>query len=538
MRRLPAGSQVRRALKAATFLSMLLLPVPSPAQVPPQAGVRESVTVRAAEIEVLVLDSNGRPVTDLTREEFLLTVDGAPRKIDWVLPPAPPPKLPETAAEPEAHPAQSGASAPVGAAPAHSTVFFVDDFHLSFRSRSMGLNALKVYLAALPPKEEAALYSFRHRLEILQRFTVDRAALSAALDRLGRTSPVAMTLNSRAEWAGRSEGALQSLSQMLQALAGRPESKTVVVLADYLPATSWELANPLGTSSAFDFAAAMKQDAHDAYLARATIVALDPSGIHPFGAGADQSAAASILPSTPSGAATASLSGDAQDSFQAPQAGHMEAGGDAFAVLARETGGARISNTNRLPEDLAAEVELLNARYRLGFTPDSRSSETRRVSVRVTRAGLRVRMAAGQGSLLGDSLARARFAAALLSSSLRQADFPIRVEMVKAPKGWVDKTLSLEIKIPVRELFVEDRGETLQGRVEILVTTEDNQGGVGEVQREAVAVQVAKKDAARAEHAFFRLPLTLHVEGKGTLLVGVRDTTTNRLGHATLSYPK
>jgi VWFA-related protein len=521
----------------ATSLSVLLLPIPTEAQDLPQAGVRESVTVRAAEIEVLVLDSMGRPVTDLAREEFLLTVDGAPRKIDWVLPPAHSSRLLEATAEPQARLEQPRTSA-AAAAPPHSTVFFVDDLHLSFRSRSMGLDALKVYLGTLPPNEEMALYSFRHRLEILQRYTLDRAALSAAIGRLGRTTPVSMTVNSQAEWAGRSEGALQGLSQMLQTLAGRPESKTIVVLADYVPASSWELANPLGAASAFDFAAAMKQDARDAFLARATILALDPSGIHPFGAGADQATPASILPSEPSGAATASLSGDAQHSFQTPQANHLETGGDAFGVLARETGGSRISNTNRLPQQLTAETDLLNARYRIGFTPDASRSATHAVGLRVTRPDLHVRMASGQGSLAGDALARARFASGLLSSDLPRVDFPIRVDPVTAPKGWINKTLSLEVWIPARELFVEDKGETLQGQVEVLVTNEDDRGGVGPVHREVVAVRISKNDASRVDHSVFRMPLTLHIEGKGFLLVGVRDTTTNRLGHARVPYPK
>jgi len=417
-------------------------------------------------------------------------------------------------------------------------VFFVDDFHLTFRSRSMGLNALKVYLGTLPPSEEVALYTFRHRLEIIQRFTRDRAVLAAALDRLGRMTPVSLLVHSQAEWAGKSEGVLQGLAQTLEALAGRPEPKTVVVLAEYVPSTSWELPSALGTASAFDLATTVRQDAQNAVLARATILALDPSGIHPSGAGLDQQAPSTLGVAAGPGAATASLSGVADDSFQAPQADHLETGGDAFAVLAHETGGARLSNTNRLPQDLGVETDLLNARYRIGFTPEAGSSTTRAVGVRVTRAGLHVRMASRQGSLSGDALARARFAAGLLSDPLPRADFPIRVEPVRPPKGWMNKTLSLEIRIPARELFVEDKGDTLQGHIELLVTNEDDRGGVGEVRREAVAVQISKKDASRIDHAFFRMPLTLNIEGKGTLLVGVRDTTTNRLGHAKVAYPK
>jgi VWFA-related protein len=534
----PTGHLTRRAASLAAILQ-LVLPPTGTAQNPPRAGVRESVVVRAAEIEVLVLDAEGRPVTDLTRDEFILRVNGSPQKIDWVLPPGPPANRQEAVSteirELPGQEAQAPESPPVLS---HSTVVFIDDLHMNFRSRSMGLNALRVHLDTLPAGEEIALYGFRHHLEILQRFTTDRTALKSALDRLGRTTPVSQLLHSQAEWAGQSEAALQAFSQMLQALAGRPEPKTLIVLAEYLPTSSWELDNPMGTASTFDFAASIRQDSHDAFLARATILALDPSGIHPFGPGLDQ--AAPVVASAPSttGAATPSVTIPSLDSFQAPAANHLETGGDVFAVLARETGGARISNTNRLAQDLGKQADLLNARYRIGFTPDAGSSEIRSVAVRVTRPGLSVRTATGQGSLVGEGLTRARFASAVLTRDLPPADFPIKVEPVKSPRGWMTKTLSFEIRIPARELFVQDRGDSLTGNVEVLVASEDDRGGVGDVQRQAVEVRLSKKDVAKLEHAFFRLPLTLQIEGKGFLLVGVRDTTTNRLGEARVAYPR
>lgn len=533
------ASWTRRALLlfslvAASFAAAV-------AQTTQQSGVRESVVVRAAEIEVLVLDSRGRPVTDLGPDEFVLTVDGEPRKIDWVQPPPSRKEKEEVLAGREA-PAGLPAIQPAAPALPHSTVFFVDDLHLDFRSRFMGLRSLKIHLQTLPAAEEVAVYAFRHRLEILQRFTTDRPAVTAALERLGKATPVSLLPLSQGLWAGESEAALQGLSLMLEALAGRSEPKTVIVLGGYLPANDHELPNSSRTTAPFDLTDQIRQNSADAYLARATVVALDPSGIHPFGAPLDQQTATPISDSTPS--PTASTADDSRtdikaDSSSLPNADHMETGGDAFAILAHDTGGARLSTSNQPERLLAAETELLNNRYRIGFTPGAETSRTRSIAVRVTRPGLRVRTATGQRSLSGDAVVRPRFASALLSKDLPPADFPIRIEEKKPAKGWGSKkTLSLEIRVPAREVLVEDKGGTLNGRIEILVATADDQGGISDIQSQAVEVHISKTDAARIPHGYFKTPLSLQVDGKGILLVGVRDTSTNRVGHARLPYGK
>lgn len=207
----------------------------------------------------------------------------------------------------------------------------------------------------------------------------------------------------------------------------------------------------------------IRQAERDAFLARATVVALDPSGIHPFGPGLDQQAPTRLGDfgsSSPSPPADDFRSDIASSSFPAPSSDHLGSGGDAFAVLARDTSGSRLSTSNQPEKLLAAETELLSSRYRIGFTPDAATSQTRSVAVAVTRAGLRVRTATGQRSLSGETMVRSRFASALLSRDLPQADIPIRVEANKPPKGWFGtKTLSFEVLLPAREVFVEDRGK-------------------------------------------------------------------------------
>jgi VWFA-related protein len=524
-------SRASSGLRLAYFSPVCLLFLASiaSAQAPQQTGVKDSVVVRAAEIEVLVLDSKGRPVTDLAREEFLLTVDGLPRKIDWVSPPNT--SRGDASVEVAPAPASTGIP-PLASALPHSTVFFLDEPHLDFRSRFRGLRALEMHLKTLPLQENVAVYSFRHGLKLVQPFTTDRAAIVSSLERLGRATPVSQQLNSTAQRASESEGVFQDLSRMLQGLAGRSEPKTLVLLAGYLPISSWELANPLGSKASFDFTEQVRQTSRDAFLARATILAVDPSGVPALDLGLTEplalAAAARFLDD--------SRPGLSPSAAPVTSADPLASGGDALAVLARETGGSRLTLSNNPEWQLDAETQRLNSRYRIGFTPDTETLQTRQLAVRVTRPGLRVRTATGQLSLAGEALVRARFASSLLSGDLPLVDFPIRVEETTSPNSRLTKTLSVEVSFSSLDVFLQDRGDVLGGQVEILAATADKDGSLSDVRSQALDVRIPASAAALVPRSSFRTLVTLQVRGKGSLLVGVRDTTTNRLGEARLRY--
>jgi VWFA-related protein len=499
-------SRASSGLRLAYFSPVCLLFLASiaSAQAPQQTGVKDSVVVRAAEIEVLVLDSKGRPVTDLAREEFLLTVDGLPRKIDWVSPPNT--SRGDASVEVAPAPASTGIP-PLASALPHSTVFFLDEPHLDFRSRFRGLRALEMHLKTLPLQENVAVYS-------------------------GRATPVSQQLNSTAQRASESEGVFQDLSRMLQGLAGRSEPKTLVLLGGYLPISSWELANPLGSKASFDFTEQVRQTSRDAFLARVTILAVDPSGVPSQDLGLTDPLA------LPAGARFLDESRPGLSPSAAPvtSADPLASGGDALAVLARETGGSRLTLSNNPEWQLDAETQRLNSRYRIGFTPDTETSQTRQVAVRVTRPGLRVRTATGQLSLAGEALVRARFASSLLSGDLPLVDFPIRVEETTSPNSRLTKTLSVEVSFSSLDVFLQDRGDVLGGQVEILAATADKDGSLSDVRSQALDVRIPASAAALVPRSSFRTLVTLQVRGKGSLLVGVRDTTTNRLGEARLRY--
>lgn len=533
--------------RALFFLGALLIPSSLLGQTIAGSQFKESVEVRAAEIQVLAVDSTGRPILDLRPEEFVLTVDGVVRKIDWILPPSSTerPKLPvgRPAVGAPAVVAEPGKPSLDSSAGLHSTVLFVDEAHVDFRSRSLAIRALRLYVKTLPPEEEVAVFSFRSRLQLVQQFTTDRNRVAAALERLGRTVPASkwvQELKSREAWIGESRAALRDLSLMLQGIAGRPEPKTVVVVAGYVPTSSWELPDPSHTTP-FSFREEVQKGMDEAFLAKATVVALDPSGVPPFGTEAEHQTsqwAAKQASESAAGGASPVADDSRSDIVSGPapiQPESLSAGGDAFATLARETGGARLYQSNRLEEALAAQTDLLRSRYRIGFTPDAQSSQTRKVVVTVTRPGIGVRTASGQRSLWGESLVRANFGSSLLKADAPSSDFPIRVTRAKKSSGGRG-SLSLELDIPLREIFLQETAGAFDGRVEILAAAMENDGAMSEIQSERVEVHVPRKDVSRLDRSYFKKLVSLQVRGKGSILIGVRDTTTNRVGLARFPY--
>lgn len=527
-------------MKKTTAAALALLLAASVEAQAPDASrsVKGSVESVAAEVEVLVLDGKNKPVAGLTRGDFRLFVNGKETLIDYLeAPPAHVTAAADTPLPRSAVPPSEGAA--VSPRRPHSTVLIFDDLHTSFGARFKGITGLRTYLAALPEGEEVAVYSLNLGLKTLQPFTLDHALVGRALDGAGRTMPISQidfpTIDGSIT---RSRQALRSFADLFRALASRPEPKTVVLLAGTLPvageanaglrrrvdtarASSFgSFGSPGGrggpvtarvpsSTYAYSFVDEARDMANEALLARATVVALDPTGLGAPGAGADSHVA-----------------NDARvDSFA-----YLN---DTFALLAEDTGGARVGFSNADGDRLIAEADRLNRRYRLGFTPPDSTSDRRDIRVEVSRPGITVRVASGQRSLTAQAASHARFSALLLRSDPARGDFPITVHV----KGPVTKrksdALTFDILIPISGVFAEDASDERRAHLELLVAGVDPEGRVGDLMALPFDVAIPKKAPA---DGFFRHhgDFQLDRKWKGRLFLGVRDQSTNQLGAATI----
>ena len=500
------------------------------AQEPIHIGVKSKTEVRAAEIDVLVLDRHGDPVVDLAREEFRLFVDGKEKPIDWIEAPSGR-SLNSSANDGAGAAEEASARESPSVLRRHSTVIVVNDLTLSIRDRLDGLEGVRGFLLTLPPGEEVALYSFGSGLKLCQRFTTDRALVAKAIDRIEHTLP-------STDLSGliRSDTFIASLSYLFRNLANRTEPKTVVILAgqvrllDLVQAdgvrrpfsvdrvasnTRDSMSTALDDSGrkAFVSLSAARFAANEALLARATVVALDPTGLT-FG-----------------GDASTSTRSEGTDSF-----GFRN---DSLALLAHETGGERLGFSNRPGQLLLAEAKRLNRRYRIGFTPPDKGSARSDIRVEVSRRGLTVRAASGQRTLTGEALARARFAGALIGAMIADSDFTLTLlPRTPPPKKGKERVVSVDVMIPIREFFLQERENTLVAELEFFVAAVDTEGRPSAVENRPFHLEVPSDDREPLARAVYRYPATYRIKGsgKGRLIVGLRDTATNRLGQAIVPF--
>jgi len=240
--------------RTGTVVLFALLANPGAAQ--DAAPVRSSVEAVAAEVEVLILDAKGKPVTGLTKADLRLFVNGKETPIDYLEPPAVALSPAQTAPFANSSVPSSAVATtapPATIRPPHSTVFVVNPLHLDARSRQNGLAAMRRYADNLPAGESAAVFVIDIGLRRIVSFTTDRKELRKAIDASGKGLPLSYNFEVGSdEWLARSRQELGSMATLFNSIANRPEPKTVLVLAGPLSATGTvkPIGGPAGSAAA------------------------------------------------------------------------------------------------------------------------------------------------------------------------------------------------------------------------------------------------------------------------------------------------
>jgi VWFA-related protein len=168
----PSAHWFARVVCLATACALLLC------QEPPTLRV----TTRLVEVNVIVTDKQGQPVTGLAKNDFTITENGKPQTIASfsaetlrVLPPP---------AEPLPPGVYTNRYELKGGAPSSVTVILFDLMNTKFRDRTNARQELVKFLRAqLKPDYRIALYALDTELLLLYDFTNDATRLVQALDR-------------------------------------------------------------------------------------------------------------------------------------------------------------------------------------------------------------------------------------------------------------------------------------------------------------------------------------------------------------------
>jgi VWFA-related protein len=541
----------------------------------PASSFAESIDVNVVNIEVFVVDDEGRRVTGLTRDDFELREDGRPIEItnffavsrpDRVIASLPAPGEPVPPAPP-AVPAEQQLN----------LVVYIDHFNI------LPVNLARVLADLAGFVEDRAfqgdnvmVVSFDRRLAVVQPFTRDRARMLDAVERVARRGGTHRVLQQRTlrnalasinvYAAGEPEEGFQvglgdgadigaayalvrahvqearqdlrlsarALESMVRALAGLPGRKALLYVSDGLPQRPGEvlyqhLADAFGAAAVRAGSSGPTPRLSDPYLEN-----LQEDESQLFNdlvreANANQITLYTLDASSGGGstlgmtAADADLSRNAGGSsaLAALESQNLQ---EPLIAMAVGTGGASILNTanfDRALADLAADFDSF---YSLGYqAPEAGDGGYHRIEVRVKRPGFTVRHRRGYVDKPEvDRIADRTFASLYLE--LEQNPLGVSVEFGRPEKEGRDRfKLPLLVRVPLRAVTLLPNGAEHRGQLEIFLVVEDEHG-VSELQRVPypIAFPTAQLAEALGRDAGYGAVLRLR-RGLPTVAVGVWD---------------
>ncbi len=556
--------QARTVIGAFVLLPIGVLDVAGLQEPPPTFPSATQVVV----LDVVATDAKGRPVGDLRADEVQVFEDGKACEIQAfrLVRAAPRPAEPPTAATttgagPGRTPAPALQPTPVRA----SLVVLVFDRLTTATAPLARQGALDLLARDFPPDTWFAVFKVGYGARLLASFTTDRARLQSAIEgaTLGNADIVAgsvpavepppllpqiagpqgivlpdlrMVAESVDSEEVRSQLSTQALDSLYAVLGiaralGTVEGRKAVVYF----AEGWQL-DPFTTRNVYDKAVSEANRANVAVhtvdtrgLTSHKTMALTPtdSVLDAFTVDARGPGTGSRTPGEEANG------GLAQGGFAARGLEYREQqlNGPALERIADDTGGLAIENTNALGAGLARVAEELHQYYEVVYAPADpvQDGRFRRISVRLSRAGVRLRTRAGYFATPRHTPALLAYELPLLNALA--ADPPARSFSLRsrvlhfAPKGRERECVLLaEVPLSEVEMAADAARGVYRAHLALLGHLKDEGGRVVARLTHDWPIEgpLPEKEQARQRSAVFRRALTL-APGRYLLEVAVQD---------------
>ncbi len=504
-----------------------------PAPLP--SGVRAAVEVSAMDVDV-VATKDGRPVTDLTREEFVVRIDGKVVPIDYFariesgtvhgpdLATASPDLVLDTLRN----------DAGETYVPRQFLIYFDDD-RLLPQERKPILEGLRDFVTRLSPSDRASIVSYNGSTRVLVPFTNSKEALLGGLSRLEELAPKGLVREAEyqrtvrelrisrpryresvirswsTEAANRERSTLRELARSVSALAARSGKRTLLLVTNgYEWHPGQTLSQAFGPSLVSQFEENVGDEIEkvlaEANSAGITIQVFDAKGLS-----SDVDASERLSPAI-------------NPFFRAQNFR------DSMASLAVGTGGTLFENRNAFRSELDRVYSETSGYYSVGVTLAGRTGPgARKVDVRSTRPGVVVKARTGFVARSADQAAVDRLEMALLTPDAT-GDFPATLRIGALESSGGRRVGTYEVSFPIGELTFRDEGEKRTAVVEIALAAVQDTGARSTIrpERTTVAIAAADWEGARSRPFVYRGQVKT---GKGNLrfVVGVRDVASGRM---------
>lgn len=530
---------------------------------PTPAPLVVQVSTELIQVDAVVTDHGGQPITDLHLDDFEVLEDGQPRRLttfQYV------PLSPGTAHS-TASPA--GAAIPDRESPAAMgrqwMAVVVDDLSLSFEStvhvRDMVSTLADEALAARAP---LAILRTSGGVGALQQFTTDRHQLELAIAGIrfnlrsrgrlkgivpqveasvpgtessgtGGTSPLAagppadstggpsedfLERMERERQKGLALGTVDSLEAVVRALGALPGRKALLLVSE-----GWALYRKVGTGLELTGVQDRVRDLIDAANRSSVVVySMDPGGLQTLRPSAgDMGGAANLL--------------EGSVGSQEARAGMTQ--------LAEDTGGLAAFDTNDLRGAARRILDDQKGYYLLGYQPEpgsfshapGKNVPYHRLRVKVRRPGARVRSRRGYFAVAEAKKAErdpTGFLEALVSP-FAAGDLPVRLTALfdlHPKKGSILRCL---IHMDAEQLtLTPERDGTIRAKLDATAATLGADGRIGERVGGKYTLHLSRAEAAAARRGGLVLTLDLRVKQPGPYQVraSVRDEISGRSGWA------
>lgn len=475
----------------------------SPREVPPPTAF--SVEAQIVSVRVAVTDTGGRPVRDLVADDFALYEDGRAVPIAAFRPP-----VSATATLDAAAPTSAGATlAPAGPAAEPVTfVVYVDNWNLTPQGRKRVLPGLASFL-----KEQLARGGTRalavaagEETRVLSPLTQDADEIAAALrsaerewarghftrsderhaieivkallesvpgacedNLLALQAPIHMQARARSRDMERTLARLEAVTLALGTLPGskalfyvsdgleqRPAIDLFHQLGDICPeALHRDFSTLFAPMQEYDLSRAFQALAARANAARVTLYPIDASGLQGFSVGDVSQANRLFVPSPKT---------------DMIRTANLKAG---QSILAEETGGSAVFNTNAPQAALGQLADQIRGEYALGLAP-GHAPEGRIHSLRVElrKKGRRIRYTPsyfhGERAETGANRTLAALLVGLEEDTLG-ADVSIDPWPVGGPAPKTTRTAKVRIGVPLGRLSAVEDAEGRHGRLRVVI---------------------------------------------------------------------
>jgi VWFA-related protein len=368
------------------------------------------ITVNLVQVDAVVTDSKGKPVTDLKKEDFVILQDGKPQVItnfayistkEGVVRTSAPAKkapAPKKGLPPPPPPMPFNRNS--GATPRRTVALVVDDLGLSFESIARVRGSIKKYVdQEMQPGDLVAVIRTGAGMGALQQFTSDKRLLYAAIDKVKYNAMGRVGVSSFAPLQGAgasgidttnfdnereqifSAGTMGAIQYVVEGLKELPGRKSVVLFSENMRINYQDGLSPRVMD-------AIKRLTDACNRSSVVIYSIDPRGLVYTGLTAADD--------------TRGMTPQQISNVQMQRSTDMFNSQDGLVQLAHETGGLFMHDRNDLDNELREVVQDGEGYYLIGYHPSAATFDAKTgqpkfhsLQVRVKQAGLHARYRSG-----------------------------------------------------------------------------------------------------------------------------------------------